>query len=44
MATFGMAGKIMEDIRTLCSDLFPLPKDIVFQILDIHPVKRKIEE
>jgi hypothetical protein len=44
MATFGMATKIMEDIRTLCADLFPLPKDIVFQILDIHPVKRRIEE
>ncbi len=41
---FGMASRIMEDIRRRCADLFPLPKDIIYQILDIHPIKRKLEE
>ena len=44
MTTFDMAEKIMKDIRTLCSDLFPLPKDLIFQIFDIHTVKKRIEE
>ena len=44
IATFGMAIDVMENIRTRCIDLLPLPKDIIFQILDIHPVKRKVEE
>jgi hypothetical protein len=41
MKTFGNAISVMEDIRTRCIDLFPLPKDIIFQILDIHLNKKK---
>ena len=45
MKTFGVATTVMEKIRTRCIDLLPLPKDIIFQILDIHPVKKiRVEE